>query len=634
MRILKTAAFILGLVLVFTTISRADERILSFDSRIEVSRDGSQVVTETIRVQTAQQKIKHGIFRDFPTRYRDVYGNRYVVDFDVMEVLRDGRNESYHQEALGNGVRVYIGDKNVMISPGVYTYTLKYRTDRQLGFFKDFDELYWNVTGNGWEFPIDQASCTVALPGAADAQVLERDGYTGPTGTQGKHFITEVDPNNHTRFITNLRLLPKQGLTIVVRWPKGFVEEPTVWQKAGYIFKDNGGLLLTGLGIIFVLVYYLYVWNAVGRDPQKGVIIPLYEPDKNLSPARMRYLMRMGYDNKVFTAAVISMAVKGYLKIREDGKEYTLEKTGQKEDILNTEEAVAAKILFGHDQSITLKNTHHQIIRAAMNALRRRLKAALEKTYFVTNQKYFIPGLALTLIFIINAGLLQAAGPKRPILIFISIWLSIWTIGVTALGLGVVNAWRTSGNIVAALGLTIFALPFFAGELFGLGVLAYATSILFLVLVVGLIFINMLFYHLLKAPTALGRRLMDRVEGFKMYLSVAEGDVLKRMALSEQTPELYEKYLPYALALDVEQQWSQRFSEVLARQSADGQPYQPHWYSGTGYRTFGPVGFGSALSDSLSNAISASSVAPGSSSGGGGGGFSGGGGGGGGGGGW
>ena len=245
-----------------------------------------------------------------------------------------------------------------------------------------------------------------------------------------------------------------------------------------------------------------------------------------------------------------------------------------------------------------------------------------------------MPGLLMSLAAVAIAALLQATGPKLPVVLFISVWLSVWSCGVFALSIGVVHAWQTPGKASSALGLTLFALPFFAGELFGLGILAWSTSIVFMVFFFVLIFVNILFYHLLKAPTALGRKVMDRIEGFKMYLSVAERDELKRMELTEQTPELYEKYLPYALALDVEQQWSQRFADVLARVGTQDQPYRPGWYSCAGRRDFSVVRFGASLAGEFSRAVSSSSVAPGSRSGGGGGGFSGGGGGGGGGGGW
>lgn len=119
-----------------------------------------------------------------------------------------------------------------------------------------------------------------------------------------------------------------------------------------------------------------------------------------------------------------------------------------------------------------------------------------------------------------------------------------------------------------------------------------------------------------------------------MYLSVAEKDSLDALTPGGRTPELFERYLPYALALGVEQAWAQKFADVLSRAAAGGEPYRPGWYSGRSWSSADPTGFASSLGGSLSGAISSSSSPPGSSSGGGGGGSSGGGGGGGGGGGW
>jgi hypothetical protein len=150
------------------------ERILTFHSDIDVGADGGVTVRETIRVSAAGQKIRRGIYREFPTRYRDRFNNRVTVGFTVLEVLRDGKPEPYHRKPAGNGTRVYIGRSDVFIDPGEYTYTLVYRTDRQIGFFEDFDEIYWNVTGNGWEFAIDEASAVVRLPPGATVSALKK----------------------------------------------------------------------------------------------------------------------------------------------------------------------------------------------------------------------------------------------------------------------------------------------------------------------------------------------------------------------------------------------------------------------------------------------------------------------------
>ena len=177
-------ALLLGVLQAASAAAPPSERILSFDSRIAVNPDAGMLVTETIQVLSTGDQIRRGIFRDFPTTYKDHAGNPYVVDFAVQEIRRDGQPEAWHTETLANGVRVYMGRKEHLLPPGEHTYTLTYRTDRQIGFFKDHDELYWNVTGNGWEFAIDRASASVELPpGVPGLSLLEA--YTGPAGARG-----------------------------------------------------------------------------------------------------------------------------------------------------------------------------------------------------------------------------------------------------------------------------------------------------------------------------------------------------------------------------------------------------------------------------------------------------------------
>jgi hypothetical protein len=171
---------------------QADERILSYDSEIQVHAGGSQFVTETIRVRAEGQRIKRGIYRDFPTEYRTRTGSRLRVEFRVASVERDGQPEPFHTRQLSNGVRVYIGRSDLFLKPGEYTYRLSYTTDRQLGFFDKHDELYWNVTGNGWDFHIDQVSARVQLPAGIPPQGITAEAYTGPQGAQNRDYRTKA----------------------------------------------------------------------------------------------------------------------------------------------------------------------------------------------------------------------------------------------------------------------------------------------------------------------------------------------------------------------------------------------------------------------------------------------------------
>ena len=170
--------------------------------------------------------------------------------------------------------------------------------------------------------------------------------------------------------------------------------------------------------------------------------------------------------------------------------------------------------------------------------------------------------------------------------------------------------------------------------------LASISSGLAIVLLGLLVGMSLVFHYLLKAPTRAGRALLDKVEGFKQFLTAVEGDRLQRMSVPEITPQLFEKYLPYAVALGVEQAWAEQFSRSMAAAGQTGADagYTPRWYSGASWSALGATGFASSMGSSFSSSISSASTAPGSSSGsssgGGGGGSSGGGGGGGGGGGW
>ena len=622
------------------------ERILFFHGDIQVHPDASMTVVETITVNSMGNVIKRGIYRDFPTRYKDRYGNNYVVDFSVNEVLRDGKPESYHLEGLSNGTRVYIGRKEVFLNPGTYTYTIRYSTNRQLGFFKDHDELYWNVTGNGWSLPIEKASASLQIPGVNVENLLEIDAYTGFAGDKGKDFVSSTRSPGTVLFQTKRTLGPSENLTIVVLWPKGYVAEPTAVTKAQSFITDNRGTFLSLLGLCVLFAYYLLVWLRYGKDPSKGTIIPLYEPPERFSPASMRFISSMGFDNKAFAAAIINMAVKGYITIHEEKDEYTLVKMGAGESVLSREEQAVAKRIFPSSANkVKVGIANRTAFHGALVELQRSLQNSLEKIYFTTNRKYFIVGLCISVLVILASSALGKAG-AAPAAIFMSFWLTGWTFGVAILLMQVVSLWKSVASagtgsrilLTRAIFMSVFALPFVFAEIGGIVVFAFTTSLYVLMVVAMMIFINILFYQLMRAPTLTGRKILDKIEGFKMYLSIAEKERLNLLNPPDKTPALFEKYLPYAFALDVEQEWSEQFSDVLSKAYGPSAGNAPRWYSGPSWHTLGVSGFtsnlGSSLTSAVSSAASSSSSSPGSSSGGGGGGSSGGGGGGGGGGGW
>ena len=552
------------------------ERILSYHSDIVIDADGSVQVTETLTVRSLQQQIRRGIYRDFPTRYRDRGNNRVVVDFEVIEVLRDGQPEPWFTESRSNGVRLNTGDDNFLPGPGEYTYTIRYRTNRQLGLFDDFDEFYWNVTGLGWVFPIDRASATVTLPGPVEESDLRLDHYTGPAGSRDSHAHAVWTAPGRVRFATSQGLGPREGLTIAVGFPKGLVEAPTPGQRIAWFLNDNRGVLILVLGAIPLVIFFLRSWQSKGRGPQAGIIIARYEPPASYSPAGLRYVRRKSYDQRCFSADLIELGVRGLLRIDHEkrsilGDRWRLERTDMPTpaDLPPSQAALLPK-LFVAGPVLELRSRNAQLIQAAMMAQSKALSERYKGRYINMNIPTIVVGWVLTALVIVPA--LALAGD---------------------IGLGLL-----------------------------LGVCA-------------LLLVTLLFTVVMPAPTVEGRRLLDHIEGLRQYLSVAEKQDLAGLKKPGEeppglTPERFESLLPYAVALEVEDAWTGKFTTAVGQAVADQTQQRMRWYSGSGASVAGIGTISQSLGKGLSSSIASSSSPPGSSSGGGGGGFSGGGGGGGG----
>jgi len=652
----KTGALLLVLLL-FILLGSApaafaqyqSERITSYHSDITVNADTTLLVTETISVYCAGVEIRRGIYRDFPTRYKDNRGRPYVVGFKLLEVKRDGLPEPYHLEKKSNGIRIYIGDKDVYLSPGPYTYTLTYTTTRQLGIFSDHDELYWNVTGNGWIFPIEQASATVTLPAGIQPADIKAEGYTGPQGAKGQDYDAGIDETGKAQFATTRPLSSYEGLTIVVSFPKGLVQPPKSFLPPALAHRS--WLLLIIIALLPLLVYYLWAWLKVGNDPNQGVIMVQYEPPEKLSPAAIRYIRNMGYDNKALAAGIINLAVKGKVKITQEDDEYTV--TGREglaaDASLPKEEQYFVKRLSGSGNSLKFARKYSPEI----SSLNTGFEKALDKLYgtgslFAFNWGYLSFGLLIAAVLLVFVALYaRQAGFVEPFALEVDgegdigvmyfMGAIFFAAGAGVFGLAL-SSWKdifvkraSLKTLSMAIFLTFFSLPFMGAGLF----MSFMVSATYGLALVGATALILVFALLLPSYTVPGRRLLDNIEGFRHYLAAVEQDPLNRLNPPEKTPEIFEKYLPYALALEAEQQWGEQFSEVLRRAGIDSSTtYSPTWYAGGDFNSFSAGSFASSFGSGLAGAISSASTAPSSSSGGGGGGSSGGGGGGGGGGGW
>ncbi len=613
----------------------AEERIKSFVSDVAIQPDSSLDVTETIVVRSEGERIRHGLYRDFPTLYRAPNGGRVRVGFTFGSAERDGRPEPAEVEPLSNGVRMRIGSADSEIPPGEHRYVIRYRTTRQIGRFGDYDELYWNATGNGWIFPIDVAEARIRLP--SPAAFGQRAVYTGAQGATSQNAEVIAERPGEIAFRTTWPLGAYEGLTVAVAWPKGIVGEPEENTKLGWWLSDYGPPIAGGLGLIGLLAFYFTAWQRAGRDPRPGTVVPIFNPPDDLSPAGMRYVQEMDADNRSFAAALVDMGVRGHIKITEEDGGWLSGDTRRIERLsssspLPDEERDALADLLSTGEIIAMKQENHSKFSAAKKALEDSLKKRYEGKLFKRNYGWAIAGVAIFVaaLWIAAAAVVMATGVGAPAELGVAIGATITTILLlllmnrTTAAAGkclLVGAAFLSGFAALAFGLPLFTLALDTGWWFPLLLPALAAPIVLSA------------FWWMSAPTADGRRVLDHIAGFKQYLSITERERLDRMTPPEDTPEIFEKYLPYAIALGVENRWAKRFAGVLAAAAAQGQQGFA-WYSGSHSPWDDADGFTRSVGSSLASSVSSASTAPGSSSGSGGGGSSGGGGGGGGGGGW
>lgn len=684
MTIAKKLLFIIVfplLIVVSPFRAQAQERIINFASRVEVQKSGNLVVEETITVNAEGAEIKRGIYRDFPTKYGSFF-NQATKGFRVISVTKDGINEPYHTESLSNGRRVYFGDSKVFLQPGVYTYVFKYETTDQLGFFDDHDEIYWNVTGNGWSFPIDTATVSVSLPAEIPLAEIAAISFQGPAGSKEPANPMTITSQSVSGIASRV-LMPGEGYTIAVKFPKGYITPPPQYKKyiPEWVFNPKS---LAGVAMFAVVgIFYFVLWRKVGRDDVINAAIPVqFEPPKGLTPAEVRFMNNMGnFDDGCISTAILNMAIQGYITIRKTGGDYTLIKTLKDPKDLINEEAEIYGLIFGgvtveelkknleiqgmekldaqNDSELekdiqgvvsmffkkpdragefTINTSNYQIMLLVQKTAKDYFDK-IKKGLIISNRKYLLLSLIpLGLFFIFN---LTYNLFYDQISLFLIIFSSIWNAVISMFVASTFTTWKSSLQtknllkIGGALFLTLYMVPF---VVVGVVTGTMAFSLVGYAGFLGTIIIIYVFYKALPKRTRSARLTQDLIEGFKMFL-VSQTEYIQGVKMDlPQKFSMYERYLPFAVALDVEPEWSGKFKETFKQMQEAGLSTNTNWYlGGSGAYSFSNFSV-SSFSSSLTGSISSAAVNPSSSSGfggsGGGGGSSGGGGGGGGGGGW
>ncbi|MDB5522738.1 MAG: hypothetical protein JWM58_501 [Rhizobium sp.] len=621
--------------------AQAMEVIQSYHADIDLDKSGRMTVTETIRVLAENYKIKHGIFRDFPLTFSGDDGEMHRVDFKIIGVKRDDQTENFKAESIDNGTRIVIGREDVAIPPGEHTYEIKYETGRQIRYFAKHDELFWNVTGTGWEFPINEATATVNLPAGVKPEATVF--YTGPLGSTEKNARVR-EAGGAAYFATTIPLNMREGLTIGVKFPKGAIDPPTDSDKFWWAVHDRLNSITAGLCLLIVLLYFSIQWVRVGRDPSRGVVVPRWDPPAGLSPALVNYVANRGFSNggwTAFSASAINLAVKGLITLEDLKKAVRLKSTGK---------APADKLPIGEDKIynfikaagayFTLSKENGRKIQSLGDDFRIAIDKEHRGKYHRYNLGVITGGIILTILAYLavlvigdfNENMLGLLIVPAFIFVFVAVFSAV--LAATALSAPVMVLRVFAGIFIFffwlafAVIITVSTIGAFEAARSQDDIFAYGASC-------AMILIAAFFVTIMGAATPLGRELRDGVEGLRLYLTVAEKDRMNFAGAPEMSPRHFEKLLPYAVALGVEKPWSEQFQKWLDAAGAAAASYHPTWYGGQDFNSnrFGEriSGFSSSLSSTIastlppppsssSSGFSSSSSSGGSSGGGGGGG--------------
>lgn len=620
----------------------AEEVITSFHQAIVLDRDGSMSVTETIKANSEGRDIRHGIFRDFPLTFQDAAGRTATVDFKLQSVERDGAVDQWRIERISGGTRIYIGSADSVLRPGPHVFQLTYRTDRQIRYFNGYDELPWNVTGNGWLFRILDASATVTLPDGVKQEGLAYS--TGPLGARGKD-ARATQTGSGITFETTRPLGQGENLTINVKLPKGAIAPPSATQEKLWFFRNNLDPIIAFGGLLLVLAYYVRAWIGVGRDPARGVIVPRWDAPDGISPALVNYIDNRGFSGQGWTAlsaTALDLAVKGYVVLKDLDKKIVISPV---EKAPATKFQGGEKVLMGElstDAPLVIDAANGEKVQKVGQKFRNAIESEHRGEYYNANTMYVIIGLLISVACLVAIVLFGGMHQDALPLIIVPAFLSIFGT-VIAVSLG--RAFRRHASIASRiLSVLVFgfmgfvAISIFAGVIAEMASSAETSAQLpLMVAIIGIFAVNVVFFFLMGAPTALGTRMMDGIDGLRQYLTLAEKDRMNMQGVPSMSPQHFETLLPYAVALGVEKPWSRTFEIWLAAAAAGAAAgaYAPAWYIGSYNSNFSDRigGFSSSMASTIASTIPAP-VSSSSSGFSGGGSSSGGGGGGGGGGGW
>jgi hypothetical protein len=563
-------------------IARADTGVQAgitfFRADVTVREDATLEVREEIAVRNASSFYKHGFQRDLPISLTDRWDTRYVGTYQkdngirvkILEVTEDGQRVNYEQGKRYGYAQLFIGERNVALDSGEHRFVIRYTVDWAMIFGAGRDTLYWNAVGSERTVPIAEAILAVHLPAAVPGENIEIEPRVGGLGLsfprRPENTLERVDDASGAIVYRATHMNPRQSLSLAVTWPSGYIHMP----KFVFLRREGGVLIAPAL----LFLYYLIAWVWIGPEPKPGVFVTRYEPPEGISPAAARYIASGTVDGRSFAAVIAQLAVHGCIRVESENGKYKLSRLiGDRptEAALAPEEKFILALLFEDGPEIVLSGAMDER-NAAQNGryvhhIHDELANQLGNKYFTRHTGIIALGVLFTFVSALSLAI-TARGRDTSAAVFTTLWVLF--IGLT-LGMMIefsfASTWKTAVRagtgwiklLPAAAAVSIFG----AAIAFLLKNLASGVSLSFSLMLVAFLLINLGWGPRMRRKSPLGRQVSDQIAGFRHFLEKVDQDKLDRLNPSANAPQDLDRFLPYAIALEVKEAWGDHLSQTF-----------------------------------------------------------------------
>ncbi len=578
---LLSALSFLGLFFCEASAAQEDPQVAgmtSFRADVTVRADSTLDVREEFTVRNAATSYKRGFWRDMPVSPDDRWDTRYVGEYQpdngirvkVVEVTEDGASVGFDEGAGYSYSHLWIGPQGAPFDSGEHRFVIRYTVESALTLGDRNDVLYWNALGHGHDDRVAEAILVVHLPARVALENVHaepRIGVRGPSGARNSDSILEplegISDGVGYR-ATNLRR--RQSLSLALIFPSGAIHKPPF-----DVLKRGGWVLLVPAALF---LFYLVAWIRIGPEPKPGTIVPRYDPPEGLSPAAVRFVTTGTTDGRTLAAVIAQLAAQGCIRVEPVDGKYKLSRLMSDratEASLADEERQLLVALFDDAPELMLTPSLDQRNQAQnaryVNVIHQELTRRFAGKYMTRHIGVIALGVLATFVCALLLAV-TAQGRDPGGAFFFTMWILFCGLMLgMMIEISFATAWRTAlrsgkGGLMLLPGTAAIAV--FGGAIaLLLTKLASGVSLQFAIMVAALVAVNLGWAPFLKRRTKLGRELLDQIAGFRLFLEKVHQDALNRLNPADATPQDLDRFLSYAIALEVKEAWGDHLAQTF-----------------------------------------------------------------------